>query len=239
MKIELCAASPEAIDFAAKGAVDRIELCQNLEQGGLTPSIALLDYALSKKVAVHVLIRPRIGNFHYSEAEKGLMRKEVESMVSKGVQGIVIGALQADRSLDIQWLQDFKKDFGEIEFTFHRAIDEVKAPDVAFAQLVDIGFSRVLTSGGWANVELGWRRLQSWSDQWGQKLEFMAGGGVRVDLVQKLMQIKQLSAIHFSATDRVSSSSDLFYAEVLQFNPRKAKNTIAAIVASNDPKHTQ
>ena len=101
IKIELCAASIEAIEIAKKLKIDRIELCQDLEQGGLTPSAGLIQYAISKDIETHVLIRPRAGGFHYSEQELEVILNDILIAKKLGAKGIVVGVLQASFEIEM------------------------------------------------------------------------------------------------------------------------------------------
>ncbi|MEN9699061.1 MAG: hypothetical protein RLZZ301_259, partial [Bacteroidota bacterium] len=161
MELELCAASIEAIDLAKKFAFDRIELCQNLEQGGLSPSAGLIAYALSKELETHVLIRPRAGGFFYSPEELDVMKRDIEFCAKLGVKGVVVGILQENFDIDGQALAHLMAEHPQLEWTFHRAFDESIDWKRSLDVLIKLGFQRVLTSGFASNVELGMQQLQT------------------------------------------------------------------------------
>ena len=124
MKFELCAASIEAIQLAKELNFDRIELCQNLEQGGLTPSFSMIEYAIAYGIPTHVLIRPRPGGFTYNSDELELIIREVANCKNMGAAGIVIGVLNEKGSIDEPILEEIMKKADGLEVTFHRAFDD-------------------------------------------------------------------------------------------------------------------
>jgi copper homeostasis protein len=124
MKLELCAASLAAIHLAKSLNFDRIELCQNLEHGGITPSYGMIEYAIAYGVETHVLIRPRPGGFFYSEDEQEIMLREIINCKEMGASGIVIGALTEAGAIDEDFLKKVMQKAVGMEVTFHRAFDD-------------------------------------------------------------------------------------------------------------------
>ena len=145
MKIELCAASFESIQLAQELPIDRIELCQNLEQGGLTPSIGMIDYALGKQIETHVLIRPRAGGFCYSEEELKIMLIDIAHCTQIGVNGIVIGLLTETNEINRLQLEQISEAAQGIEITFHRAFDDTIEWKRSMDLLINMGVKRILT----------------------------------------------------------------------------------------------
>lgn len=215
LQLELCAASLEALELAHKHQFDRIELCQNLEQGGLTPSAGLIQMAIDFKINTHVLIRPRAGGFCYNQTERALMQKEVSFCNSVGVQGIVVGVLKDNFGIDKQALLDLKNIAPHLDWTFHRAFDESIDWKRSLDILIDLGFKRVLTSGFASNVELGLAVLGDMCAYAKGQIEIMAGGGVNAGNISKLASINGLSAIHFSATQKVQLDPDSAFSETI------------------------
>ena len=215
IKIELCASSIEAIEIAKKLNIDRIELCQDLEQGGLTPSAGLIQYAISKDIETHVLIRPRAGGFHYSEMELEVILNDIIISKKLGVKGIVVGVLQANFELDISALQKIKAVSYGLELTFHRAFDESIDWKKSIDALVELGFNRILTSGFASNVEIGMDILKQMTAYAKNRIEIMPGGGVSAANVNKLISYTLPAGIHFSGTIKQILDEDSNFSETI------------------------
>ena len=148
MIIEVCAESYEYAVKAEKAGSDRIELCKDLHLDGLTP-----DYDTAKKtinklnIPVFILIRPREGDFNYSNEEYELMKADIVKFKEMGCKGIVCGILNEDKTIDINRNSELVKLSKPLEFTFHRAFDVVSDPFKEIENLVEIGVNRILTSG--------------------------------------------------------------------------------------------
>jgi copper homeostasis protein len=230
VELELCAASLEALQLAKTHAFARIELCQNLEQGGLTPSAGLIETALALGLRTHVLIRPRAGGFHYNAAEMELIKRDIAFCAHMGVQGVVVGLLQANFEIDKAQLQELLQMAPQLDWTFHRAFDESVDWKRSLDILISLGFKRVLTSGFASNVEQGAPILAQMSKYANGRIEIMAGGGVNAGNIQKLAQIEQLAAIHFSATQKELLDEDSAFSEtILKVNENRLKRILASI----------
>jgi copper homeostasis protein len=230
VELELCAASLEALQLAKTYAFTRIELCQNLEQGGLTPSAGLIETALAFGLQTHVLIRPRAGGFHYNAVEIELIKQDIAFCAQRGVQGVVVGLLQANFEIDKAQLQDLIQIAPQLNWTFHRAFDESVDWKRSLDILISLGFKRVLTSGFASNVELGMPILEQMSKYANGRIEIMAGGGVNAGNIHKLAQIEQLAAIHFSATQKELLDEDSAFSEtILKVNENRLKRILASI----------
>nr|XP_020498565.1 copper homeostasis protein cutC homolog isoform X1 [Labrus bergylta] len=146
--MEVCVDSVESAVNAERGGAGRLELCTSLLEGGLTPSLGLLQIVKQYvKIPVYVMIRPRGGDFLYSDHEVEVMRKDIELMKSHGADGLVLGALTEDGRVDAELCMEFLAAARPLPVTFHRAFDMVHDPAVALETLVSLGFQRVLTSG--------------------------------------------------------------------------------------------
>ena len=215
IKIELCAASIEAIEIARKLNIDRIELCQDLEQGGLTPSAGLIQYAISKDIETHVLIRPRAGGFHYSEMELEVILNDIIISKKLGVKGIVVGVLQANFELDISALQKIKAVSDGLELTFHRAFDESIDWKKSIDALIELGFNRILTSGFASNVEIGFENLKKMVEFAENQIEIMPGGGINAANIAKIINEISPKSIHFSGTVKSILDEDSLFSETI------------------------
>lgn len=230
LKLELCVASIEAIDLASKYGFDRIELCQSLEQGGLTPSAGLVQYAKNLGLSTHVLIRPRAGGFCYSEKELTIIQRDIDYCQQIGVQGVVVGVLMENYNIDKFILKNLIECAPELDWTFHRAFDECIDWKHSLDDLIEIGFKRVLTSGLASNVELGLEVLSEMCAYAKNNIEIMAGGGVNTGNIHKLVKINGLSAIHFSATQKVLLDEDSAFSEtILKVSEPRLKRILSAL----------
>jgi copper homeostasis protein len=230
MKIELCAASVEAIDLAVKYKVDRIELCQSLESGGLTPSMGLIEKAISSGMETHVLIRPRSGNFYFTPNEKEIMINDISYCKSLGVDGVVVGSLDENQNLEESFLIEVIRAAGDMDVTFHRAFDECISWRNAMDTLVALNFTRILSSGQSKTVSDGLEVLKQMVDYADNHIEIMAGGGVNVLNLNHLLNEVKVNGIHFSGTDLVQDvNSPLFGENRLRINEQKVKSLLKLI----------
>lgn len=230
MTIELCVSSLEAISLASKFDFDRIELCQALEVGGLTPSLALQKTALESFPNTHVLIRARAGNFHYSEAEKELMLADIQACYEIGIPGVVVGSLTNENEVDLEFIQNIKKRFPSLELTFHRAFDDIKKPLEALEQLIELGVKRILTSGGKKSVSEGLEQLKSCISHANGKIEIMIGGGINSSNISTILKEIKPNAVHFSGTNlQKSQDNSLFSEDLLIVDEEKIAQILACI----------
>lgn len=198
--LEICCASYTSALDAQSGGADRIELCMALESDGLTPSAGMLiKTRQALHIPVFVLIRPRAGNFCYSEEEMEVMLEDIAQAKTLGADGIVCGALQADGQLHYEQTARLLEASHPLPFTFHRAFDVCTAPLEAIDQLAALGVSRILTSGGAPNAPAGAENLRGYINYADQRLHIMAGGGIRPDNLAALLQTAPLQEVHSSA----------------------------------------
>lgn len=227
MQLELCAASAEAITFAKKYKFDRIELCQNLENGGTTPSIGMIQYAVEQKVNTHILIRQRAGDFVYTEEEKKVMIADVKQCHLLGINGVVVGSLTKEKLIDVETITTMIQSVSDIDFTFHRAFDDIQNWKSEMEILIGLGFKRILTSGGALNIEEGKQRLKEMIQYANGRIEIMIGGGINPENIYSLASELQPNAIHFSGTILTKKNNNsLFSSDLLEVNEEKIKNIL-------------
>jgi copper homeostasis protein len=227
MKKELCAASVKAIHLAKKYNFDRIELCQNLEQGGTTPSIGMIQFAVSSAVKTHVLIRQRIGDFIYSQDEIQVMITDVKRCNLLGVKGVVVGALTERKEIDLATIVKMLESVEDLEFTFHRAFDDIVDWKKAMDLLIQLKFKRILTSGGASTVDEGFQKLKEIVEYAKGRIEIMAGGGVNSHNIKKIISEIKPNAIHFSGTTvSKQTTSSLFSTDYLEVNEEIVKGIL-------------
>ncbi len=200
MLLEICANSYASAKNAEDGGAQRIELCSELSLGGLTPNYGLLKKVKTDlSIDVFVLIRPRSGNFCYSNAEFEIMKHNVALCKELGCEGIVSGVLNEDQTIDVARTQELIDLAGNMEFTFHRAFDWTPDPFVAMEQLIGIGANRILTSGQETSAENGLEVLIKLKELAADKIKILPGGGMDLSNVG-LFKEAGFHEIHASLT---------------------------------------
>jgi len=228
MKLELCAASIEAIQVAKELNFDRIELCQNLEQGGVTPSYGMIEYAIAYGVETHVLIRPRPGGFQYSNEEVEIMLRDIINCRDMGAKGIVIGALDVKSTIDQNVLNEIMSKAKGMEVTFHRAFDDTFEWKKSIDILIDSGVNRILSSGLARNVDIGFPILKEMIAYAKNNIEIMPGGGVNSSNIKKFQKELNPHSIHFSGTTKGLQDEDSLFSEtILIVDKEKIKRMIS------------
>lgn len=231
MKTELCAASIEAIYLAKELGIDRVELCQSLEQGGLTPSTGFIEFSLALGIETHVLIRPRSGGFRYSEDEVEIMLRDIGECKEIGANGVVIGVLDEMGFVHKKAVDMMVQKAGDMQVTFHRAFDDTLDAEKSIDQLVQLGVHRVLSSGLARNVELGMPILVDMKKHAGNRIEIMPGGGVSAANVRKLIELITPDAVHFSGTVKhLLDEESMFSETILKVDKQRIERILKEIV---------
>lgn len=205
-QLEICAADMHSVHAAADGGANRVELCSGLAEGGMTPSAGFVAAALKVPgIRVHVLIRPRPGDFLYNEEEVDAMIADIKLMRSIGAHGVVIGALTPDGDVDVNVCAKLMAEAGKMSVTFHRAFDLVRSPKDALEQIMELGCDRILTSGCAASALQGAQTLADLQKQADDRLIILAGGGVSPDNAAEIMQKSGVHELHASARAPLAS----------------------------------
>jgi len=187
--LEIACFNLASAQIAQEAGADRIELCSNYWEGGITPSeTEIIDARHRIKVPLHVMVRCRAGDFYYSETEFNNMCLTVEFSKKHNIDGIVIGILSESNDVDVEACRRLMKLAGNMSVTFHRAIDHCSDMENAFEDLIELGVHRVLTTGGAANVMEGFERLKKLQDMYGSDIIIMPGGGLRSTNIQHILQ---------------------------------------------------
>ncbi len=229
MKLEICANSYQSAKNAQEAGAHRIELCQELSVGGITPSYGLLKQVIDNlEISVFVLIRPRAGNFVYSDAEFDIMKHDIQLCKDLGCHGIVSGILNNNKTIDIDRTRELIELSRPLPFTFHRAFDEVANPLEAFLQLIDLGVERVLTSGQQTTAESGLELLKELNIMSNDRIIILAGSGITSDNALKFKNAG-LNEIHASASSLIEENNSLFSMPLTYSNPQKIKAILDAI----------
>lgn len=190
---------------AAQNDADRIELCSALGLGGLTPGAGLLSAVRDSRVPVHAMIRPRAGGFHYDAADRAACLADIAAAKAAGCAGIVIGAAQ-NGQLDHDTLAAFVTAAEDLPCTLHRVIDQLDDPLTALDTAMDLGISRVLSSGGAVRAVDGLDRLAAMQTQGAGRITIMAGSGITPDTVARIARATGIR--HFHASCSVTRPSD-------------------------------
>lgn len=223
MDFELCIDSIEEALTAKEFGLKRVELCSGLEVGGLTPSYGLISSCTEiKGPEVHVMIRPTAGGFAYSNLAFGLMQKDILGAAAGSASGVVFGILNGESRVDYQKnsaLVELAKS-QNLACTFHRAIDLSSNWKDDLERLIEIGFDRVLTSGGQGKAIDGIERIRQMKEVAAGRIEIMAGSGVNADNALKLAQTK-VDALHFSARAVINNSNNHGFGNNFQIDRNK------------------
>jgi copper homeostasis protein len=194
---ESCVDSLESAIASARGGAARVELCANLDLGGTTPDVELIRRSVDAiAIPVFVMIRPRGGDFCYDARERRVMVQEIERASNAGAHGIVTGALQADKTIDVETMQCLIEAARPLPVTFHRAVDATRDIDEALDTVVGLGVARVLTSGGAATAAEGAAAIADLAARAGDVLTVIAAGGVRAHNVAALVQLTRVREVH-------------------------------------------
>ncbi len=197
--IEVCVDNIESLQTAQQAGADRIELCSALALGGLTANAGFVQKSLDlATIPLYAIIRPRAGDFIYSEQEVDIMVSDIKFMKLLGIQGVVIGALTPEGDIDEAALKRLMTASRDIGVTFHRAFDLCNDPKQALETLINAGCERVLTSGQQAKAEQGCELLKELVVQADGRISIMPGAGVTPENAEKIIAITKVKELHLS-----------------------------------------
>lgn len=199
--LEVCTGSLASVEAAAEGGAERIELCAALPLDGLTPSLGTIRLVRQRwpQLRIHVLVRPREGDFVYSQAELRAMALDIEA-AKPYADGFVSGALTPEGDIDMMATEVLVRQSGDKPFTFHRAFDHCRQPLVALEQLIRLGCSRILTSGQQPSALAGIDLLRRLNDVSSGRIIIMPGGGVNAENARLILDQTGCSEIHGSCS---------------------------------------
>ena len=206
MIVEVCANSLQSALNAQQAGADRLELCSELGVGGITPSYGLLKKIKEQiTIPVHVLIRPRSGDFSYSDADFEVMLSDIDTCLELGFAGIVSGVLNTDFTVDIERTKILRRATTGIQFTFHRAFDWIKDPLQTLKELESIGVDNILTSGQSNTAVEGVPLLKALLEN-AKQCTIIPAAGIRAENVEVFKEIG-FSAIHLSGVSTTTTLS--------------------------------
>ena len=202
MIFEICVDSVEGVRAARAAGATRIELCASLLEGGITPSRGMIRQARTVPgIKLHVIIRPRGGDFLFSDAEFAAMASDIETAKAEGADGVVIGQLTADGFVDVAHTRELMTLARPMAVTFHRAFDMTPDPFAALETLVDLGIDRILTSGQEASVLEGLPMIAELVKRAGDRIVIIPGGGITPRNVDRIVAAARPKEIHFAALE--------------------------------------
>ena len=198
LKLEVCCGDLQSVRAAKDGGAHRVELCRALEVDGLTPSAEMMEAAIGMGIPVQVLIRPREGDFIYNENEVEAMLRDIRMAKKLGANGVVIGALRPDGSVDEETIRRLVGESEGLSITFHRAFDVCTKPLEALEQIITLGCHRLLTSGQASTAEQGISLIRKLVEQSAGRLIIMPGAGVSVKNARRILSETGTHEIHGS-----------------------------------------
>lgn len=206
MVFEVCIDSLASAKAAQQGGAQRVELCDNLVEGGTTPSYGMVKSVCDNtEVDVMVLIRPRGGDFLYTAEELAIMKADIEHFKHLPIKGFVFGLLKEDGEVDIENTQKLVDLARPFQVAYHRAFDMAKAPLETLETLIELGVDRILTSGQQPNAFAGRELLKELNAKAAGRITIMPGGGINENNIQELIQSTEVSEFHASAKMSISS----------------------------------
>lgn len=206
-QFEVCTNSVESCLAAQAGGADRVELCAGIPEGGTTPSYG--DIATARELLthtrLHVIIRPRGGDFLYTPLEQRIMLKDIENARRLGADGVVFGCLTPEGDIDIALMKQLLEAAQGMSVTFHRAFDVCRQPKQALETLIQLGCHRILTSGAQPTAEQGIPLLKELQAQADGRIILLAGCGVNENNIARIASETGIHEFHFSAREQLTS----------------------------------
>tara|TARA_B100000902_G_C27185836_1_gene851313 strand:+ start:335 stop:1009 length:675 start_codon:yes stop_codon:yes gene_type:complete len=197
-KLEVCTFNLSDFNKVVKHKVSRIELCVNKDAGGLTPLSSDIEYAISKRIPIHPIIRPRSGNFTYNTKELNQMIDSVKYCRDIGCKGLVFGILDKNKSIDYINCKKLAQESKGLSLTFHMAFDLTKDPYLSMEKIIDLGFDRILTSGQKEDAESGIKLINELAEKGEKRISIMPGSSVRSSNIDLFLQNKLINEFHSS-----------------------------------------
>jgi copper homeostasis protein len=200
VKVEICVGDVASALAAEAGGAHQVELCDNLAVGGTTPSAGTIAESCRRlSIPVHVLIRPRAGDFVYTEPEIAVMRHDIDVAKALGAAGVVLGVLNSDGTIDQETTEALIAQARPLRITFHKAFDQTPAPLEALDTLIEMGVERVLTSGGRPTALEGVETLAQLVDRARGRITIMAGGRLHIANLETVIRRGPISEVHLGS----------------------------------------
>jgi len=227
-QIEVCANGVESCIAAQQGGADRVELCAGIPEGGTTPSYGEIMVArrVLTTTRLHVIIRPRGGDFLYTPLELERMAADIDVCRQLGADGVVFGCLNADGTVATDANRQLMQHAAGMAVTFHRAFDRTADPRQALEDIISLGFNRILTSGQQPQAPQGAALLAQLHQQAGGRIALMAGSGVTEGNISQLAAQSGLHEFHFSAREAIASRTTYINPNLYMGTPGADESTL-------------
>ncbi len=243
LNIEVCAASVQSALNAQAGGAVRVELCSSLELGGITPSVSTIHTTREQlDIDVFVLIRPRPGDFCYTDLEFEIIKKDILacknlsfSNPDKKINGVVIGILKTNGQIDVERTKELVELAAPMQVTFHRAFDRAADPFLSLEKIIETGAHRILTSGQHANAFEGRFLLKELIVKANGRIGIMPGAGVNLKNIQELAATTSANEFHLSGKSIIKSSMT-FENPKFQFSENDYYETDVRNITVNDER---
>jgi len=233
--LEICVESLPSALAAQRGGANRVELCTQLDIGGLTPAQWLSGEVIDAlSIPVHVLIRPRGGDFLYTPSEFEQMKRQIRWVKRAGAAAVVVGVAQPDGRVDVPRSRELVELARPMKVTFHRAFDETPEKFEALEAVIETGADCLLTSGGAADVLAGAATIARLARQAGQRIQIMAGGGLRLTNLVQVLRRTEVCCFHGSLARRPMRALSGTPAEALEADVRDAVGLLQSELAALD-----
>ncbi len=208
--LECCVDSVESAINAANGGASRLELCSNLIIGGTSPDLALVrEIRRHTDIRIHALIRPRFGDFCYSQHEMEIMKSQIRALKEAGVEGVVIGVLDEEGNLNVEAMRELIAEADGLSITLHRAFDMCRDPFQALDEAIQLGINTILTSGQKQSAWEGRELLKELIEKAEDRIDIMAGAGIGASVIEKLIPATKGTSYHMSG--KVTLDSPMKY----------------------------
>ncbi len=229
-KLEICCYSVESALIAERAGAHRIELCDNYLEGGTTPSYAMIKQTVELlTIPINVIIRPRGGDFLYTDLEYEVIKKDLLYVKELNANGVVVGFLNKDGSIDVDKINEIVELAKPLEVTFHRAFDMCKDPIIAVNQLIKVGVKRILTSGQKNTALEGAELISNLVNIAGDAIIIMPGSGVNANNITELQEKTEAMEYHSSAMSFIVSDMEYFH-DSINMGSSKSKDEFTKVI---------
>ena len=207
--LEIACFSMESCVIAQNAGADRVEFCADYSLGGVTPTHAdILKARQLLSIPLHIIIRPRGGNFVYTDKELNEMKNDILFCKNNNIDGVVFGVLDSENKINLKENKKLLDSSNTMATTFHRAIDVCDDMEESYNNLISLGFRNVLTSGGKKNASEGAKELKLYHEKFGSKITVIPGGGVRSTTIESLLNETGCTIFHSAALNNSTQQID-------------------------------
>jgi copper homeostasis protein len=219
--LEIACFNLQSCLIAQQAGADRVEFCSDYSVGGITPTSSdIIEIRKLVHIPLHIIIRPRAGNFVYDNEEIEMMKNTILFCKQHDIDGVVFGILKSDNSININSNKELVELAKPMSVTFHRAIDECIDIETAFNEIIELGFDKVLTSGGEKNALQGIETLKKCQEKFEEKITIIPGGGIRSNNIEFIIKESNCKQFHSAAlTDSIDITDMLEVKKLKEYLP--------------------